>query len=199
MDDTKIKKIGGVENDDLLDHEINILKHYKLKESSLSCYLEDIDSFVVGPTVSRFWGLRKHINLTDTNDLSKNKLPFYAWECITLNVKNRKIYLVVKNEKMMVMLIKFLIGTLNTVDGSRGSAVGIKKALFEQAMNDEINNINMKFKDQFDTRVLTIAPSTEQQVNIKKEIAHNLLMKTTLKYKIIRMRNKLSFIAFQKR
>ena len=199
MNDTKIKWIPGVENDDLLDHEINTLKLYKLKESSLSCYLEDIDSFVVGPTTSRFWGLRKHINLTDSNDLSKNKLPFFSWECLTLNIKNRKIYLVIKNEKMMIMLIKFLIGTLNTVDGSRGSDVGIKKALFSQAMNDEINSINMKFKDQFDTRVLTIAPSQDQQVNIRKQIAHTILMKTALKYKIIRMRSKLSFIAFKNR
>ena len=97
------------------------------------------------------------------------------------------------------MLIKFLIGTLNTVDGSRGSDVGIKKALFSQAMNDEINSINMKFKDQFDTRVLTIAPSQDQQVNIRKQIAHTILMKTALKYKIIRMRSKLSFIAFKNR
>ena len=199
MNDTKIKWIPGVENDDLLDHEINTLKLYKLKESSLSCYLEDIDSFVVGPTTSRFWGLRKHINLTDSSDLSKNKLPFFSWECLTLNIKNRKIYLVIKNEKMMIMLIKFLIGTLNTVDGSRGSDVGIKKALFSQAMNDEINSINMKFKDQFDTNVLTIAPSQEQQVNIRKQIAHTILMKTALKYKIIRMRSKLSFIAFKNR
>ena len=42
---------------------------------------------------------------------------------------------------MMIMFIKFLIVTLNTVDGSRGSAEGIKKALFEQAMNDEMEAI----------------------------------------------------------
>ena len=74
-------------------------------------------------------------------------------------MKARKLFLVIKNENMMIMFIKLLIGTLNTVDGSRGSDAAIKKALFEQAMNDELNKISKKFHNSIDSRILTIAPS----------------------------------------
>ena len=136
-----IREDSGVESEALLDHEINTLKLYKLKESSLSCHIDDIGSFVVGATTSRFWALRKHINLTSSLDIAQEKIPFYSWQCLTLNLRGRKLYLVIKNEAMMIMLIKYLIGTLNTVDGSRGSAQKIKNALFQQAMTDEVEDI----------------------------------------------------------
>ena len=60
----------GCESDALLDHEINNLKLYKIKESSLSCGLDDISSFVLGATTSRFWALRKHINLISSQDVA---------------------------------------------------------------------------------------------------------------------------------
>ena len=55
---------------------------YQEKESTASCYLDDIQSIVFGGLTSRFWLLRKHINSLDKYEL--NKLPFYSWQCITL-------------------------------------------------------------------------------------------------------------------
>ena len=64
------------------------------------------------------------------SEIDKAGLPFYSWECITLVLQTRKIFLIIQNEPIMIKFIKLLIETLNTVDGSRGSATGIKKALF---------------------------------------------------------------------
>jgi hypothetical protein len=36
-------------------------------------------------------------------------LPFYTWECITLQLSNRDVYIVIRNEKLMTAFIKLLI------------------------------------------------------------------------------------------
>ena len=52
-----------------------------------------------------------------------HQLPFYAWDCLTLQVKNKgDIYLIIRNERAMTKLLKFLIFSLETIDGKRGSA-----------------------------------------------------------------------------
>jgi hypothetical protein len=102
----------GVINEQIMDIEINQLKLYKLQKSSLSCRLDRIKSFVVGGLSSRFWAMRKHINMMTAKDMDNHGLPFYSWECITLYLENRKIYLVIQNETIMNMFIKFLINTL---------------------------------------------------------------------------------------
>lgn len=49
-------------------------------------------------------------------------IPFYAWQCITLQLKNRYVDLVIKNEQKMNMFLKFLVMTINTMDGTKDSA-----------------------------------------------------------------------------
>jgi hypothetical protein len=64
--------------------------------------------------------LRKHINSIPLN--KQHKIPFYSWECISLQLKNREVDLVIKSEENMQKFIKFLVYTLRTVDGLKGSA-----------------------------------------------------------------------------
>ena len=101
---------------------------YKWERSSGSCYLSEIKGFVYGGTVSRFWALRKHINSMQAIDISKG-LPFYSWQCLTLQLKKRDVCLVIKNERDMANLIKLLCSELNTLDGKKNSAIAVKKAL----------------------------------------------------------------------
>ena len=49
-------------------------------------------------------------------------LPFYSWQCISLELKDRCVDLVIKNEHNMDMFIRFLILSLNTIDGCKNSA-----------------------------------------------------------------------------
>ena len=59
--------------------------------------------------------------------------PFYAWNCITLSIKNKwDVYLIIKNEEVMAKFIKLLIYKIETIDGIKGSAIPFKKAIFDQ-------------------------------------------------------------------
>ncbi len=52
------------------------------------------------------------------------KMPFYGWECLTLQLKNRgDVYFLIQNEKVMADFLKLLIYELKTMDGNAGSAL----------------------------------------------------------------------------
>ena len=74
-------------------------------KSNASCKLKSIKGIMYGGISSRFWMLRKHINSLSTDDLKWGKVPFYSWECITLNTEDRDIDLVIKDEDDMMKLI----------------------------------------------------------------------------------------------
>lgn len=93
---------------------------FKNVKSSASCMLSEIDSFLFGGCSSRFWMLRKHINSQTRTEL--DKVPFYSWNCITLKLGRRDVDLVIKDDKQMQLFLKFLIYSLKTLDGVKGSA-----------------------------------------------------------------------------
>jgi hypothetical protein len=70
---------------------------------------------------ARFWMMRKHINQLQRNDL--DNLPLYAWECISVETSMRTIDLVIHNQNDMMSFITYLIHTLKTIDGQRGSGL----------------------------------------------------------------------------
>ena len=49
-------------------------------------------------------------------------LPFYCWECITINTVDRDVDLVIKNEADMMYLVEFLLIVLKSMDGQRDTA-----------------------------------------------------------------------------
>ena len=54
------------------------------------------------------------------------QLPFYAWECINFQLKDRDIDLVIKSEKDMKLVLQFLIIKLKSYNGKPGSVLKIK-------------------------------------------------------------------------
>ena len=52
-------------------------------------------------------------------------------------LKHRDVELVIKNEKHMDRLLKFLVFNMNTVDGNKGSAKGIYDKLVKQHTQKE--------------------------------------------------------------
>lgn len=89
---------------------------FDLKISSKSCKVDDIVNFVYGPFTSRFWIMRKHICLMNPREL--NQLPFYAWDCISLTIRNGEdVFLLIKDEKDMTTFLTFLIFQMETIDG----------------------------------------------------------------------------------
>jgi len=48
--------------------------------------------------------LRKHINSVSQSN-QKVEIPFYSWECLTLQLEHRDVDLVIPDEKHMKMII----------------------------------------------------------------------------------------------
>ena len=114
----------GVEIETEVQWREKVLRQYDIKKSSASFSLNDVESFVYGPFTSRFWIMRKYINMLDPNKLQQEEhVPFHAWDCITLSIRGHwDIYLVIKNEHVMTMFLKLLLYKMRTVDGTKGSA-----------------------------------------------------------------------------
>ena len=69
--------------------------------------------------------------MTSEELIDGNKVPFYSWNCITLIMKHRDVDLVIRNQKHMDRLLKFLVFYMNTVDGNKDSAKGIYQKLVQ--------------------------------------------------------------------
>lgn len=112
------------EKDDVEFMKEEILKltsiGYREVKSKSSFKLKELKGFSFGAFNSRFWKMRKHINNMDSKDLWN--LPFYSWECITLETKSVDIDFVVRDQNQMNLLLKFLICELKTIDGQKDSA-----------------------------------------------------------------------------
>ena len=119
----KIQNANSQQNLQTKNIILEDLTEYRESKSSASCYIKDITGIIYGGQSSRFWMMRKYINSQPKSQ--HNKLPFYSWDCITIQQNYRDIDLVIEDEKQMKMLIKFLVYSLETKDGNRRSAVPI--------------------------------------------------------------------------
>ena len=76
---------------------------------------------------ARFWVHRKEI----ITSKSPEKAPFFAWQCITIELKNRVIDLVIQDECCMWNFLKFLVWELDTLDGKRNTAKLVKEKILK--------------------------------------------------------------------
>ena len=67
---------------------------YNLAQTNSVIDLSSIKGIIYGGMSSRFWMLRKYFNSLDKRKYRNGEVPFYAWECITIQMKNREIDLV---------------------------------------------------------------------------------------------------------
>ena len=107
-----------VESDDLHVSDEEEEKKYNWVKSSSKYKIEDIVGVVVGGVSSRFWMLRKHLNSIKTEMYdNEDNIPFYAWQCITIQFKHRDLDLIIRKDKNIRILMKFLMYSINSVDG----------------------------------------------------------------------------------
>ena len=58
---------------------------YRFVQSVFTYKLDDLEGIIVGGISSRFWQIRKYMNLLQQKFYNRDeKIPFYSWECITL-------------------------------------------------------------------------------------------------------------------
>ena len=153
--------------------------------SSASCHVDDIIGFHYGGSNARFWMLRKHFNTMTVDELKY--APFYSWQCITLELKHREVDLVIPNEKDMERFIKFLIHNLRCMDGCRGSADKLLELMQKEGEEAYMKGENKNFI------------SDSVKAKIKQSNEHKVFSKVYFKYLMLKIRAKISFLAFQKR
>lgn len=154
-------------------------KQIKLVKSKASFFLKDVNGFIYGGTSSKFWMFRKHFNHLD-DEYYKGDVPFFPWECITIQLPERDVYLIIKDENLMEQFIKLLIYHMQTVDGNKGSSRAIEHTLYHQYLKE--------YKDKGYINKKTIIQKAK----------HKIMTNTMQKYRIIKIRQKISFIAFSK-
>lgn len=152
-------------------------------KSSASCKVSDIMGFVYGGQSSRFWMLRKYLISMPLGQEDKF-ISLRSWNCITLQLKNRDVDLVIQNDKDMKVFIRYLVFSLRTLDGRRDTGKKLLDTLFLQEQRSYKNNIGGR---SISNRVLA---------NIWDACQLRIFNKICYKYHIILVRNKISFIAF---
>ena len=80
------------------------------------------------------------MNTMSVNTLKdENNVPFYAWNCITLQLHNRDVDLVIKNQDHMDLFIKFLMYELKSLDGKRNSAANLLELIHKRGNAKDID------------------------------------------------------------
>ena len=161
------KPEGGGEEGTKEDHgHGEKVQVYSVKKSHASFHLEEVRGLIYGGLGSRFWMLRKHINTIPMTKYIKDQVPFYSWECLTIQLSDRDIDLVIPNTKQLFDLMTLLVYQLKTLDGTKGSAVKMLHKL---------------------------SPDIEIDMDIRKRMVQGVIKK----YKVMKLRNKLAYMAFR--
>ena len=121
--------------------------------------------------------------MIDNKDEDLMNLPFFAWQCITIQLDRRDIDFVIPDEGNMIDLLTLLIFNINTIDGTRDSADSFKYIIA---------------KNRIYTGVALPKPKAGIIPKLTKVESMKLVKSTLLKYKLLKFRIKLSFMAFKK-
>ena len=111
--------------------------------SSASCSVDKIEGIYFGACNARFWMLRKHFASMTRKELTK--MPFYSWQCITLQLWNRDVDLVIPEQRDMNLILKFLIHKMRTIDGTKGSADKLLKLLNKKGEKEYMEKTKKNF------------------------------------------------------
>ena len=61
--------------------------------------MNQIKGLHFGGTNARFWILRKHFNSMNRSEIYN--IPFYSWQCLTIQLYHRDVDIILSNEKDM--------------------------------------------------------------------------------------------------
>ena len=66
--------------------------------------------------------LRKHMNSIPRENSKTGHVPFYSWECVTIQMENKEMDLVIKDEFEMDLLLGVISYHMETYNNDRYSA-----------------------------------------------------------------------------
>lgn len=146
----------------------------------------------------------------DKEDGSRFSFPFFAWQCLTLEMGGRNIDLVIKNDEDMTLLIRYLIQAMNTCDGKANSANFLidAGALTEiQRREKKLNKRVLKIRkvtpiqddEEYDESLELKKIHDYERRQIRENMAKEVYRQTMFKYLLMKVRIKIGYAAFQKR
>lgn len=133
---------------------------------------------------------------------------------MTLVFSTRTVDLVIKEDKKMDVLVRFLVQALNTIDGRTGSANFYVEAAIlneiarrEKRLNRRTNRIRNKIleagplaaDEEFDETLQIQRLTDEEKQQIRYEKTKEIHRQTMFKYTLMRVRAKIGYHAFQRR
>lgn len=164
-------------------------------ESSASLRVAEIEGFVYGGQSSRFWMMRKHINSLDTLE-DKLRLPFFCWQCISIQISSRDVDLIIPNEAEMLLFIRFLLLSLKSLDGTAGSAEPTISAMIRLAFKEKQKRQSSNKSAKKKAVEITFEELERQR---KERVFMQIVCDLTLKkYRVLKTRMKISYLAYVK-
>ena len=127
--------------------------------------------------------------MLDMQDKVLRELPFYSWQCITIQLTRRDVNLVIPDESNMMDLLTLLISKMNTIDGTRDSATLVKHMI--------VRNRTYQHTSQKNNQELLLQKlKNDKPPKLTKIEQMKLVKSTLLKLKVLKFRAKLSYLAY---
>ena len=164
---------SSVDNEDLISDK-GIGEEFTWKKSHLSFFPKDVKNFVIGGTSSKFWSMRKFLNLKPVQEYryDQENIPLYAWNCITLDMVYEDINIVIPKERDMRNFVRVLIYLMDTMNGESKSSLPLQNAILNHRLENPSNSMRMHKSKEYHL----------------KEIKHLIMRKTELRYRIMLIR-----------
>ena len=90
--------------------------------------------------------LRQGINRMIIEECDESRIPFFCWECITIELQNKDIDIIIRNEFEMQIFLKVMILELDSVNGKSGSLKSVRDVLGPKVNNqDLVQNVYMGY------------------------------------------------------
>jgi hypothetical protein len=123
----------------------------------------------------------------------KTELPFYAWQCITLELGQRQVDLVIKDQKSMDILVKFLVYSINTMDCRKDSAENYIKGatMFEVKRREKLLRIAARERGMWKRADLELTKEAKDDIEYKWR--KKIYQQTIFKYQLMRVRAKIAY------
>lgn len=127
------------------------------------------------------------MNYMSFTNVTNGLAAFYAWQCITLQLKSRDIDLVIPLDEDMDCFIEVLVENMNTVDGKKDSAELIYQVIEREKFRQLYHfrkEMQLNNSDEFQNLSLTKRKDLLKKAEITKYEIYQVLRTTCIKYKL---------------
>ena len=144
----------------------------------------------------------------------KTSFPFFSWQCLSLCFETRTVDLVIKDPDQMDRLIKYLVQALDAVDGRANTGSFFTEAAVINEIQRQERRLNKKrlkarakileegdlaSDEEFSPSLNLECLKEEEKQEIRQKKQKEIYRQAMFKYTLMRVRQKISYHAFQQR